>query len=53
MRVFGQPLQQRRWRVAEILTEVVKNELGVRPEVRRPAFRRKHDLVIGVLRQPS
>jgi len=47
--VFDQPLQQRRWRVAEILTEFVENELGVRPEGRRPVFRWKHDLVVGLL----
>jgi len=41
--VFDQPLQQRRWRVAEILAEFVEDETGVRPEGRRPALRRKHD----------
>ena len=47
--VFDQPLQQRRWRVAKVLTEFVEDELGVRPEGRRPAFRRKHDLVVSLL----
>jgi len=41
--IVDQPLQQRRWRVAEVLIEFVEDNLGVRPEGRRPAFRRKHD----------
>jgi len=47
--VFDQPLHQRRWQVAEILAEFVEDELGVRPEGHRPAFRRKHDLIVGLL----
>ena len=47
--VIDQPFQQWWWRVAEILTEFVKDELGVRPEGRRPAFRREHDLIVSLL----
>jgi len=36
--VFDQSLQQRRWRVAEILTEFVEDELGVRPVVIRGSY---------------
>ena len=37
------------WRVAEVFIECVEDELGVRPEGWRPAFRRKHDLIIRLL----
>ena len=47
--VFDQPLQQRRWRVAKVLTEFVEDELGMRPEGRRLAFQRKHNLIISLL----
>ena len=47
--VFDQPLQQWRWRIAEVITEFVEDELGVRPEGRRLAFWWKHDLIVRVL----
>jgi len=47
--IFHQPFQQRRWRVAEVLAKCVTDELGVRPEGRSPAFRRKHNPIVGLL----
>jgi len=47
--VFDQPLQQWLWRVSQELTEFREDELGVRPEGRRPAFWWEDDLVIGYL----
>ena len=47
--VLDQPFQQRWRRVAEEFTEFREDELGVRPEGRRPALWRKHDLIISVL----
>ena len=35
-------------RIPEVATQPVENELGVRPEGRRPAFRRKHEVIICV-----
>ncbi len=35
--------------VAEVLAEFVEDELGVRPEGRGPAFRRRHDLIVGLI----
>ena len=32
-----------------MLTEFVEDEVGVRPDGRRPAFRWKHDFVVGLL----
>ncbi len=47
--VLNRSLQQRRWRITEILTEFVEDELGGDLSVARPAFRRKHDFVVSLL----
>jgi hypothetical protein len=44
--VFNQPFKQWLWRVSQELTKFREDELGVRPESRRPAFRWEDDLVI-------
>jgi hypothetical protein len=46
--LLDQPRQQLRWRVAKVLSEIVEKELGVQLEGRRPAFRLKHDLIVGL-----
>lgn len=43
-----EPIKQWRWRVAEEVSESMQEKLGVRPEGRRPALWRKHDVLIGV-----
>jgi hypothetical protein len=47
--VFNQSLLQWLWRVSQELTEFREDELGVRPEGRRPAFWWENDLVISYL----
>jgi hypothetical protein len=46
--VVDEPFQQRRWRVPEVFSKLMEDELGVRPEGRYLAFRWKHGRIVGL-----